>query len=231
MVCCEHYEKITSGTIKQAITMANDDKHSTGGSSIQQEFAALQNDMNQLMQKLVDPKFTDKRHYLKNIYYLWALWADFHLHITRPVIEARGAVRIIQPTVDSSGAVENVYPIFDYGNVLSASRGEDLVKGLRCMGKLYNTIEKMIRLLLGRVSAYLEIDEDEGGSSAEERKGVAVAFRGHELAQRKAYVAITSLNKNIEVVNFQPGAWAKQLQLIQQITEQLQESSRPVLRS
>jgi len=211
--------------------MASDDKRDTGSKGIQQEFEALQNDMNQLMRKLVDPQLTDKHHYLKNIYYLWALWADFHLHITRPIIEPRDVVRIIKPKVDDKGVVENVYPIFDHGNVLSTSRGEDLVRGLRCMGKLYNTIEKMIRLLLGRVSAYIEGDEEEGGGSEEERKGVAVAFRGHELAQRKAFVAITTLDKNIEVVNFEPGVWAKQLQIIREITEQVQSSSRPVLRS
>ena len=208
--------------------MTNEDKHS----GIQQEFEALQQEMSQFQQKLLDLEYTDRGYYLKNIYYLWILWADFHLHISRPIVEPRDVVRIIKPTVDANGKVENVYPIFDHGNVLSTSRGEDVVKGLRSMGKMYNTIDKMARLLLGRISAYIEDEEDDDGGigSVQQRMDVAVAFRGHELVQRKAYVAITDLGKNIEIVNFAPGEWGRQLPFIRSVTAQRQASSAPTPR-
>lgn len=137
--------------------------------------------------------------YIETLYYLWILWADFHLYIVSPYIEPIHPPLIIEPQfVEEHGEYEHVYAIHDAGYLLSTSRQQDIVLGLRSMNKFFNTIEKMIRILVERLKT--------GGFDEQE---VQVSFRGHELGQRKAFESILNLTENVVVTNFEPGEWGE----------------------
>ncbi|CAM2920389.1 hypothetical protein [Legionella worsleiensis] len=134
------------------------------------------------------------------VYQIWWHWADFHLYITSPHIEAMNPPIIIKPeTLPGSSELEFVYDIHDSGHKLSTSKSEDMFQAGMSMCKLFYTIEKMIYILIERLKS--------GGVSMEDE--VQVAFGGHELAQRKAFESIINLSYNVVVTNFDPGTWGE----------------------
>jgi hypothetical protein len=137
---------------------------------------------------------------VERVYQIWWHWADFHLYISYPHIEAIVPPVIIQPEpIPGNDEREFVYPIHDFGYKLSTSKGEDMFHAGMSMCKLFYTIEKMVDLLIARLKS--------GGVSTETE--VQVAFGGHELAQRKAFESVINLNYNVVVTNFDPGEWGE----------------------
>lgn len=138
---------------------------------------------------------------LDYLYYLKMIWGDFHLYIVEPLIEIRVPDKIIPPKTFDDGEIENVFDIHDEGFRLSTSRGvEGIVLGHSLL-KFYNTIEKMVAILVERMSS--------GGVDKDVE--VRVAFYGHELGQRKAFESILNLEQNVVVTNFDGGEWADRL--------------------
>ncbi len=148
---------------------------------------------------------------ITGIYQIWSNWAYFELEINSPQIPSKDVVEIIQPEmVTETGEVEFVYPIFDYGNILSTSKGSEMYTVGISMCKLYYTIEKMIGILIEKIK------DSEGGGEIESE----VSFDGHQLAQRKAFESIINLNHNVVVINFDPGEWGeKYLQIIKKLAD------------
>jgi hypothetical protein len=99
---------------------------------------------------------------------------------------------------------EHVYVILDHGYSFSTSRGEESILGVTAMGKLYNTIQKMIRLTLARVK---EKSGGEGAFNPEEE--IKLALFGHELGKRKAFALSMDLEANVNIVNFDPRIWGE----------------------
>lgn len=137
---------------------------------------------------------------VENVYQLWWNWADFHIFIVSPTIESVSPPNLIKPEqVEETDELEYVYPIYDYGYKLSTSKAEDMLSAGMSMCKLHYTIEKMVAILVDRLTS-------SGASTSTE---VQVAFGGHELAQRKAFESIINLSYNVVVTNFDPGAWGQ----------------------
>lgn len=137
---------------------------------------------------------------VEKIYQIWWHWADFQLYIINPTIDPILPPDILLPeSLGDDGDVEFVYPIHDYGFKLITSKAPEMYSAGMSMGKLYNTIEKMVYLLIERLKA--------GGIDMETE--VQIAFGGHELAQRKAFESIINLNYNVVVTNFDPGVWGE----------------------
>lgn len=130
--------------------------------------------------------------------YLSILWADFHLYINDPYIEPIEPPIVFGPEiVAETGELEHVYPITDHGYLLSTSRAEDGLLTGRSMGKYFNTVEKMIHMMVERLKT--------GGIDAETE--ARVAFSGHEYGQRRAYESILNLDENVVVTNYEAGEW------------------------
>lgn len=127
-------------------------------------------------------------------------WSYFQIHIVNPHIPEIVPPVIHHPEklVDGEG-IEFVYPIFDYGFILSASKGEDMVSAGMSMCKLFYTVEKMVFLLTERLKT--------GGISTDTE--VEVAFAGYIAAQRKGFESIINLGYNVVVTNFDPGSWGE----------------------
>jgi hypothetical protein len=135
---------------------------------------------------------------VERVYQLWWRWADFELFIVSPTIEAISPPIIIEPERTSElPEGEFVYVIYDHGYKLTTSKAQNMFTAGMSMCKLYYTIEKMVYLLIERLKS--------GGIDTETE--VQVNFRGHELAQRKAFEIIINLNYNVIVTNFEPGEW------------------------
>ena len=135
------------------------------------------------------------------MHYLWMLWADFHLSVTWPIIAPIDPPEIIMPSIrEDDGKTENVYPILDLGYKLSTSRGGEGVYQGYALNRYYNTIDKMITMLLERIKSSGEL-------SAEDE--IRVAFEGFILGQRKGFESILNLEENVLVVNFDPGDWGE----------------------
>ncbi len=150
-------------------------------------------DPNLFLQSAIDPS-----QLKSNAHFLWWRWADFHLYIDTPDIERVVPPLVITPeSIDDSDQLEFVYTIFDHGNQMSTSKGEEMFTAGLSMCKLYYTIEKMIYLLVERLKS--------GGTSTDEE--VRVSFGGHLLPQCKAFEVIINLDYNVVVTNFEPGAW------------------------
>lgn len=149
---------------------------------------------------LFDDSDSDLITRLEKIYQLWWRWADFHLFIITPAINAISPPHIIKPEIiPGTSEYEFVYPIHDYGYKLSVSKGEEIFLSGLSMCKLYYTIEKMVYILVERLKS--------GGIDTETE--VEIAFDGHELAQRKCFDSIINLKYNVVVSNFDPGAWGE----------------------
>ncbi|HAF87995.1 MAG: virulence factor [Legionellaceae bacterium] len=173
------------------------------------EFSSITND---LAHKAREAMYEDNPLQLhQDIQQLWWHWADFTLHILSPIIDVITPPLVIYPEVRStSQEQEFVYRINDYGNRLMTSKAEDMFEAGMSMAKLYNTIEKMIALLVERLKS--------GG--VEEEEEVRVAFDGHLLCQRKAFESIINLTHNVIVINFEPGDWGElYLQNIKRIAD------------
>jgi hypothetical protein len=148
---------------------------------------------------------------VERVYQLWWRWADFELFIVSPTIEAISPPIIIEPEHTSElPEGEFVYNIYDHGYKLTTSKAQDMFTAGMSMCKLYNTIEKMVYLLIERLKS--------GGIEPETE--VQVNFRGHELAQRKAFEIIINLNYNVVVTNFEPGEWGERyLETVKQLAK------------
>jgi hypothetical protein len=140
---------------------------------------------------------------VERIFQLWWHWADFELYVVSPSFDVIFPPNIIKPEILSGkgkkAIYEHVYDIHDFGYKFSTSKAEDMYSAGMSMWKLYNTIEKIIYLLIERIK--------EGGISEETE--VQVAFGGHLLAQRKGFESIINLSYNVIVTNFDPGSWGK----------------------
>jgi len=147
---------------------------------------------------------TDGADLSQYLVYLWLLYANFHLMIVAPHIEAKNPPVFISPDYDEKeNTYESVYTIVDHGYAFSTSRGEDAALGSTAMGKLYRTIQKMIRLFIARVA-------EVRGGGGEANEEIKVALFGHELGRRKAFALIMNEEKvNVNVVNFDPVAWGE----------------------
>jgi hypothetical protein len=160
------------------------------------------------------PPYSDAELLIKTseAYQLYWRWSHFELKITEPnAFEPIDPPKIILPElIDGSSEVEFVYPIYDFGNVLSTSKGEEIHNTGMSMCKLHFTIEKMIYLLIEKLKS--------GG--IDESVAVHIEFDGHELAQRKAFESVINLAYNVVVTNFDPGAWGdKYLAIVKRLGE------------
>lgn len=148
---------------------------------------------------------------IEMVYQLWWRWADFHVFITVPVIKSLKPPNVIAPAcLEESDDLEFVYPIVDYGDRFSTSKALELYSAGLSMCKFYNTIEKMISLMIERLKSV-----DVGVDSE-----VQVAFSGHELGQRKGFESVINLSYNVVVTNFDPGVWGERyLQVVKRLAE------------
>lgn len=137
--------------------------------------------------------------------YLWMLYANCHIMLVSPYVESKVPAIFIPPAYDDKQKdYENVYTILDHGYAFSTSRGEDATAGSTAMGKLYNTIQKMVRLIFERV-------KDQSGDTGSADTEIKIALFGHELGRRKAFALIMDQeNVNVNIVNFDPVAWGEQ---------------------
>lgn len=136
----------------------------------------------------------------EDVEYIWGLWADFSVYLVYPRIHKQFPPKRILP-----GKNEVVAPILDYGNELKTSRGEELIFGLRTFGKLMNTVEKMIEILVQRAAEQFSGGSGEEGANQE----IQVAFNGYEVLQRKAFRLCIESEHNVLVTNFDPGEWGE----------------------
>jgi len=171
--------------------MADDESN-----EFQEEADALKNKVGSISLDLPDTPY----HQLNmsgHVGYLAICWADFHLFIVEPKLEHTKLAAVIEPDFDEKKQVkENVYPIFDFGDLLSSSRAEDMAKCDRSTAKYLNTVEKMVRLAIAKVG---DTDTDP-----------QVTFDGHIIGQRKAYEAVATLHEKMVVRDFPDDAWADQ---------------------
>jgi|GEM_PF-3784171 len=182
--------------------------------NIEEGYDKVRQEVEMTMQALYDKDTDLLPEYL---YYLWTVWADFHLYIVLPYVPANHPPVLIKPEYDQKNRqYENVYPIVDHGYSFSTSRGEEMVTGASAMGKLYNTIKKMIVLMTERLKQH-QGNEGEGESAFEPK----VAIFGHELGKRKAFSLILNLEANVIVTNFEPGEWGERfMKNIREMVEQ-----------
>lgn len=137
--------------------------------------------------------------------YLWMVYANFQVMIVEPFIETKEPPIRIPPAYDKDKQVyENVYMIVDHGYSFSTSRGEESAMGTVAMGKLYNTIQKIIRLIIQRL-----MEKAGGGGSFNPQEEIKLALFGHELGKRKAFALIMDLEANVNIVNFDPRVWGE----------------------
>ncbi len=139
------------------------------------------------------------------ITYLWMIYADFQMMIVSPFVETKEPPVLIQPAFDEKTQMpENVYAIMDYGYAFRTSRGEEMALGTTAMGKLYNTINKIIKLVMKR------LEEKAGGAASfDPQKEIKLALSGYELGKRKAFALVMDLEANVNIVNFDPRLWGE----------------------
>lgn len=181
----------------------------------------IAHELAQVYQSVTSAVNMDEATLMESLYYLWILWADFTVFIDAPGIPKAKEPTFILPTVDpKTKAVEPVYRIVDWGDRFITSRGEDVGVSTRSTAKFFNTIEKVIGLMLARIKEHMDFEEEggeEGGSAGPEAR---IVFAGHELGQRKAFESVINLRENVVVTNFDPGAWGQRhLQNIKRISD------------
>ncbi len=169
--------------------------------TLNEEADALRAEVNEVGVAVNNFKSMDKTDILDYVYYLRMIWADFQLYIIEPVIDVIEPTVIIAPKELENGEMESVFNIHDEGFRLGTSRGDEGLALGHSLLKYYNTIEKMVALLVDRMKT---------GGIAHETE-VRVAFYGHELGQRKAFESILNLEHNVLVTNFDAGEWADRL--------------------
>lgn len=133
----------------------------------------------------------------RDIYYLTIVWPEFQVVIEEPTLPPAYPPAILNP-----GPNEYLYPIFDYGNRLATSPGEQLMVSTRSTGRFLATIEKIMKMAIER--AYREV-----GGNDEKNPPVYFSFLGHEIGFRKAFKECVLANKNIFINNFDPGDWGE----------------------
>lgn len=138
----------------------------------------------------------------EDVDYVWGLWADFSVYLVDPGIHAQFPPKWIEP---EKGSYKQAF--LDYGNELKVSRGEDLALGIRTYGKLMNTIETMIELIIQRAAEALGAEDDGSGAAMDEE--IQIAFNGFEILQRKAFRVSIESEHNVLVTNFDPGEWGE----------------------
>ncbi len=148
---------------------------------------------------------------IAKIYQIWWHWAEFTIFIVSPSIDRITPPLIIQPAIiPNSTEHEHVYPIHDHGYKFTTSKAPEMFTAGMSMCKLYNTIEKIIVLLIERL-------RDLGVDQTTE---VQIAFGGHELAQRKAFESVINLTYNVLVTNYEPGNWGdKYLEIVKKLAD------------
>lgn len=151
------------------------------------------------------------------IYKIWSNWAYFQLEIISPIIPLKEVATIIEPEiVTETQELEFVYPIFDYGNIISTSKGSEMYSVGMSMCKFYYTIEKIIAIIIQKIR---DSSGEDGNANIQEIES-EVRFDGHQLGQRKAFESIINLNQNVVVTNFDPGEWGeKYLQIIKKLAD------------
>ena len=160
---------------------------------------ALKNEVADLSAAVNNVSSIEGEDLLDYLYYIWMIWGDFELYIIEPLIEPISPPVLIPPDTLEDGFLEYVFDIHDEGFRLSTSRGQDALSIGFNMLKFFNTIEKMIAILVERLKT--------GGIDKEQE--VRVAFYGHELGQRKAFESILNLEENVVVTNFDAGDWGE----------------------
>lgn len=169
--------------------------------NLQEEAQLLQAEISELSSSVNNLTNMDRTDILDYVYYLTMIWADFQLYVIEPQIENIAPPVIIPPLALENGELENVFNIVDEGFRLTTSRGNEGLALGHSLRKFYNTIEKMVALLVERLKT--------GGITHETE--VRVAFYGHELGQRKAFESVLNLEQNVVVTNFDAGEWADRL--------------------
>lgn len=138
--------------------------------------------------------------------YLWAVYANFEIMIVSPFIETKKTPTIIKPDYDKEKQTyESVYLIADHGYAFRTARGSESSEGTTAMGKMYRTIQKIIRLVIKR----LEEHAVEDGGTFDPQTEVKLALFGYELSRRKSFALIMDLDVNINIVNFDPRVWGE----------------------
>jgi hypothetical protein len=152
----------------------------------------------------------------QSLYYILLLWVDFHLYISSPYISPQQVPTVIKPGMKSDqDETECVYTIYDYGDHFSTSVGDRLAMGTRSTARMFNTVIKMMDLVVKRVK---EVDSNAGSAEAGEEQAVRVALDGHEIPQRMAFKQCVMHELNILVTNFDPGVWGeRQLRVMEHL--------------
>lgn len=178
------------------------------------ELRALDDEVKNVLANAYPPE--EDYLFIQNIYYLWLLWADFKIYITSPYLPHVSPPVRIEPEVNNkTGQAEWVYPILDAGDMLSTSRGEDIIHGIGATGKFLNTIEKLVNLAVDRCREAIRQGGD-SGSTVEMR----FSLHGYEVGRRKAFNVCVDSGENIVITNFDPGEWGeRQLRCIQYLAE------------
>lgn len=167
--------------------------------NIVEEASALKQEVEEIASAVNSLNDMDESDILDYLYYMWMIWGDFQLYIIEPLVEPITPPVLISPKVADDGETEYVLDIMDEGFRLSTSRAQDGIALGHSMLKFYNTIEKMIALLIERLNS--------GGIDKETE--VRIAFYGHELGQRKAFESVLNLDENVVVTNFEAGDWGE----------------------
>ncbi|OGV26427.1 MAG: hypothetical protein A3F18_03525 [Legionellales bacterium RIFCSPHIGHO2_12_FULL_37_14] len=134
------------------------------------------------------------------VYHIDWRWSYFEITVVSPNITLFVPPKWIKPElIPGTEDYEFVYPILDYGNRMITSKQDEFMSAGYSMCKMYYTIEKIIDILVGRLS-------QEGIPPETE---VQVAFGGHRVVKRKAFEIIINLDNNVVVSNFDPGEWGE----------------------
>lgn len=152
--------------------------------------------------------------------YLKNSWADFSLSILVPKVPHFKKPKIIKPELIADSQVcEFTNSILDYGTRLETSKFALLDSGSNTRDfpglsncKFFYTIEKMIFLLIERVTQIKDVTEE---------TEIQIAFEGHEIGKRKAFESVINLLYNVIVVNFDPGPWGERyLSIVKNVAEE-----------
>ena len=151
-----------------------DNKSPEATEELRDEFDRLQEEVDKVMQQIKDDEPPEELIQMQHVFFLWFLWADFHLYIIDPPIAPKVPAEVLP--------LSNGRKIVDYGYVMSTSVGDDLGKGRLSSRKLLESVEVMI----DKAIELYDIKE--------------VAFQGNEVAKRKAFEAVMQRSdKNIRI--------------------------------
>lgn len=145
-----------------------------------QSAASLANALAEIAELVKPIAAEENKISLDAFYYLLLLWGGIHIYPLEPPPETlpggggESGIAVVIP-------LENGWKIFDYGDCLSASPGEEY--GNYCTGKLITAAQEIINMLIIR--------------------GVTkVSMLGHDIARRAAW--IECYEHGIEIINYDP---------------------------